>query len=255
MPAHDMPVEQDHRPPGGKTHADPLEEGAVIVVGHKTDFLALARKGNRKPPLRKRGTNLALADAGKGKHRVFQTAYGRQGKKIALVLGFVSPLMQRHAITGMLGKGNIVTGRQPVRAKLAGFIHPQTELHQRIAADARVGRFPVGVTLRERPDDLPEKRLLQIEDMQRHPQGTARSLKPRDGIVLRRGFFLEGMEGNHLSRIFTLQGRHRIQAVRPAAYGYGYGHKEILFREWRARHDSPQQGPSSHLLSPKTFTG
>ena len=143
--------------------------------------------------------------------------------------------MQRHAITGMLGKGNIVTGRQPVRAKLAGFIHPQTELHQRIAADARVGRFPVGVTLRERPDDLPEKRLLQIEDMQRHPQGTARSLKPRDGIVLRRGFFLEGMEGNHLSRIFTLQGRHRIQAVRPAAYGYGYGHKEILFREWRAR--------------------
>ena len=143
--------------------------------------------------------------------------------------------MQRHAITGMLGKGNIVTGRQPVRAKLAGFIHPQTELHQRIAADARVGRFPVGVTLRERPDDLPEKRLLQIEDMQRHPQGTARSLKPRDGIVLRRGFFLEGMEGNHLSRIFTLQGRHRIQAVRPAAYGYGYGHKEILFREWNAR--------------------
>ncbi|MFR2386548.1 MAG: toprim domain-containing protein, partial [Bilophila wadsworthia] len=38
-------------------------------------------------------------------------------------------------------------------------MHPQTELHQRIAADARVGRFPVGVTLRERPDDLPEKRL------------------------------------------------------------------------------------------------
>ena len=99
-----------------------------------------------------------------------------------------------------------------------------------------------------RPDDLPEKRLLQIEDMQRHPQGTARSLKPRDGIVLRRGFFLEGMEGNHLSRIFTLQGRHRIQAVRPAAYGYGYGHKEILFREWSAR----DMIPHSRGL-PRTF--
>ena len=145
----------------------------------------------------------------------------------------------------MLGNGNIVTGRQPVRTELAGFIHPQPELHQRVAPDARVGRFPVGVPLHERPDDLPEKRLLQIKDMQRHTQGTARSLKPRNGIILRRGVFLEGMEGNHLSRIFALQGRHRIQAVRPAAYGYSYRHKEILFEKalsWNVVVSSPQYG-------------
>ena len=128
----------------------------------------------------------------------------------------------------MLDQRDVMPGRQLVRAEPAGLVQPQAEFDQRVAPNAGIGCFAMGVAFRERLDDPAGKRLVQIKHMQGHAHVGAQALKPRNRIVFRRGVLQTGVKREDLSRILAVQGGQRVQAVRSAAHGYGYGHGEVL---------------------------
>src|SRR6185503_20004807 len=157
----------------------PFDNVGVVASRDEADVLAVVLVGNCEPEAARKLTGLGLGPLPKREAQNVKLLARRAEKEVALVSFLIARAVERPAPAGHRTRGNIVTGREHVGAKLARRDQQVVELDRHVAFDARNRRLAMNIALGETIDHGFLEAGLVIENVVRN----AYALRDGAGIV------------------------------------------------------------------------
>jgi len=179
MRAKYFPIKIDDVASLRRARLQPFDNVGVVAGRDEADVLAVVLVGNCEPEAARKLTGLGLGPLPKREAQNVKLLARRAEKEIALVAFLIARAVERPAPAGQRTRGNIVTGREHVGAKLARRDQQVVELDRHVAFDARNRRLAMNIALGETIDHGFLEAGLVIENVVRN----AYALRDGAGIV------------------------------------------------------------------------
>ena len=144
-----------------------FDEIAVSAGWHEANILAVGFIGDRQAKPAGEGADLGFFHIAERKPQQLELRLGRREQEIALIAGKVIRAVERTIARSFKPGRHVMAGRQDIGAEVLRRFKQIGEFDFAIAGNARYGRLPRRITLRERRDDLALEPLLVVEHIMR----------------------------------------------------------------------------------------
>ena len=157
-----------------------LQIGLIVILRHKTDFLAIRLMRYRKMVLLRQFPCMYLGIAPKRHEKMLQRLLIQMVERIRLILLHIDALCQ-HVPSGSLIMENlrIMPGCHIIRPHLPDLLQQPLKLHITIAGHTGIRRPPPRILCQKIIDDAPLKKLPEIDHIMRY----SNDLRYPPGIV------------------------------------------------------------------------
>src|SRR5690242_20526643 len=129
-----------------------LDNIRVMPLRHEADVLAVALVGDGEAESARMLTHLRLREIAERKAQQVELLARRSEQEVALVALLVARAEKASAAGRQRTRGNVMPGREHVRAELARGVQQVVEFDRHIAVDAGHWRFALDIALREAID-------------------------------------------------------------------------------------------------------
>src|SRR5258707_6948931 len=179
MPAKDAAIQIDDVARFGRAGLEPLDHIGVTAGWHEADVLAVVLVGDRETEAARQLPSLRLRPVAKRKAQHLELLARGGKQEIALVALFLAGAIKRAAAPRQRPGGDVMAGRQHLRAELARSRQEIAKLDRLVALDAGHGRLACHIAFDATVDDRFPEAALVIQ----HVMGNADPLRDRARVI------------------------------------------------------------------------
>ena len=165
--AQHIAIEIDDVARRGSAGLQPLDHVGVAAGRHEADVLAVVLVGDRQAEAPRVLARLGLGHLAERKAQVIELLMRGAEQEVALIALLFAGAVERTA-GGRCARGDVMAGRQNLRAKLAGGAEQVLELDRHVAVDAGHRRLAQDVALGEAVDHRLLESAFVVEDVMRN---------------------------------------------------------------------------------------